>query len=113
MINIFGPSSPTTTPFRRDPSPAIGLRWQELDRYVLPRRQETVLVAGQAVPLKVVRVPDGGERAKPEADAVAAAARHLGWDNARVAAAALAAWRSTTPVPPDLAAAGAAGDKQT
>ncbi len=82
-------------------SPAIGLRWQELDRYVLPRRQETVLVAGQAIPLKIVRVPGGGERAKPEADAVAAAAHHLGWDFARVAAAALAAWRPAVPAPAD------------
>ncbi len=85
-------------------SPAIGLRWLELDRYVLPRRQETVLVAGQAIPLKIVRRPDGGERAKPEAAAVAAAAHHLGWDFARVAAAALAAWRPAAPAPTDLQA---------
>ncbi len=74
-------------------SPAIGLRWQVLARRVLPRRAATVDVAGHAIPLKIVTLPDGGSRAKPEADAVRAAATALGRSFAEVQEQALRAWR--------------------
>lgn len=74
-------------------SPGIGLRWQVLARRVLPRHAATVAVDGHAIPLKVVTLPDGGTRAKPEADAVRAAATALGRSFAEVQEQALRAWR--------------------
>ena len=56
-------------------SSTIGVRWQLMERMLLPRRTATVVVEGHEIPLKIVRAPDGTERAKPEADAVARAAR--------------------------------------
>jgi uncharacterized protein (TIGR00299 family) protein len=78
-------------------SSTIGVRWEELRRVVLPRREAQVTVAGRRIALKVVRLPDGSERAKPEADAVAEAARALGWSFARVQEAALRAWAGERP----------------
>lgn len=75
-------------------SPTIGVRWQVMDRLTLPRRSAEVIVDGQVIALKVVTLPDGSERAKPEADAVAAAARTLGRSFAAISDAALAAWRA-------------------
>jgi hypothetical protein len=76
-------------------STTIGVRHQLLARQVLPRRTAAVTVDGHSIALKVVTLPDGSERAKPEADAVQAAARALGRDFASVAAAAVAAWART------------------
>lgn len=75
-------------------SPTIGVRWSELQRRILPRRTETVAVDGHEVRLKVVALPGGAERAKPEADDVAVAARALGLSFDAVARAAEAAWAS-------------------
>lgn len=61
-------------------SPTIGVRHRLMERTVLPRRSASVLVDGQAIMLKIVTLPDGSERAKPEADSVRSAARILGRD---------------------------------
>ena len=71
-------------------TPTIGLRWQLWQRQILPRRMATVSVDGHDIPLKIVSLPGGGERAKPEADAVAKAALALGRTFLEVQAAALA-----------------------
>jgi uncharacterized protein (TIGR00299 family) protein len=81
-------------------STSIGVRHQLLERSVLPRRSETVGVCGQTVAVKVVTLPDGTERAKPEADDVAAAARALGRPFIEIQRAALAAWERTRPPAP-------------
>lgn len=46
----------------------IGVRRAEVSRAVLPRTFRTVHVFGQPVAVKVVSLPGGGERAKPEFD---------------------------------------------
>jgi uncharacterized protein (TIGR00299 family) protein len=48
----------------------IGVRRQEVTRVTLPRRIEQVEVLGHAVRIKIVILPDGTERAKPEYDDV-------------------------------------------
>jgi uncharacterized protein (TIGR00299 family) protein len=73
-------------------SSTIGVRWEILARRTLPRRSATVRVEGREIALKIVRLPDGSERAKPEADDVARVARALGWSFARVQEAALRAF---------------------
>ncbi len=73
-------------------SPTIGVRHQLMQRTVLPRRGATVTVRGQTIPLKIVTLPDGSERTKPEADAVRAAASALGLGFIDVQREALAAW---------------------
>jgi hypothetical protein len=56
----------------------IGVRSQTWARRILPRRTTTIDLDGQSIRLKIVTLPDGSERAKPEADDVAAAAAALG-----------------------------------
>jgi uncharacterized protein (TIGR00299 family) protein len=73
-------------------SSTIGVRHRLMDRTVLPRRSISVSVHGHEVALKVVTLPDGSERAKPEADAVLAVARALGLPFDEVQRAALSAW---------------------
>jgi uncharacterized protein (TIGR00299 family) protein len=73
-------------------SSTIGVRHHLLDRTVLARRQGTVSVHGHEIPLKIVTLPDGSERAKPEADAVREVARALGLPFDEVQREALAAW---------------------
>ncbi len=75
-------------------TPAIGVRLAERQRLVLPRTQADVLVEGQPVRLKVVTVPDGSQRAKPEADDVARVAGALGRTGDWVRQAALSAWHA-------------------
>lgn len=58
--------------------PTIGVRRIEATRRVLPRREETRQVAGHPVRFKVVTMPDGSERAKPEFDDVQGVAERLG-----------------------------------
>jgi len=48
----------------------IGVRRSEVDRVVLAREEATVDVLGHTVRVKVVRLSDGGRRAKPEFDDV-------------------------------------------
>ncbi|MBA2481733.1 MAG: nickel pincer cofactor biosynthesis protein LarC [Planctomycetes bacterium] len=73
-------------------TPTIGVRYEVIERTILDRRVESVQVEGAPVRLKVVTLPDGRERAKPEADDVAALARqlNLGFDHVRDLA--LRAW---------------------
>jgi uncharacterized protein (TIGR00299 family) protein len=70
----------------------IGVRRHEVVRRALPRRSESVELLGSAVRLKVVTLPDGGERAKPEGDDVARVARDTGRSVTEVTQLALAAW---------------------
>jgi pyridinium-3,5-bisthiocarboxylic acid mononucleotide nickel chelatase len=58
-------------------SPTIGVRYQQLARDVLARRSASVSIQGYTIALKIVTTPAGHERAKAEADDVAAAARAL------------------------------------
>lgn len=48
----------------------IGVRRMAASRHALPRRSETISVFGHDISLKVVTLPDGSERAKPEFDDV-------------------------------------------
>lgn len=73
-------------------SPTIGVRHQPMARTVLPRRAATVTVRGREIALKIVTLPGGGERAKPEADSVRAAAAALGLGFIAVQQETLAAW---------------------
>jgi len=73
-------------------SSTIGVRHHLLDRTVLARRQTSVSVHGHEIPLKIVTLPDGSERAKPEADAVRAVARALSLPFDDIQREALAAW---------------------
>lgn len=73
-------------------SSSIGVRHQTLSRAILPRRNETVTVRGESVAMKVVVLPDGSERAKPEADAVAALARRVNAPFQAIQLEALQAW---------------------
>jgi uncharacterized protein (TIGR00299 family) protein len=50
---------------------SIGVRRAEVTRTVLPRQSVTVEVLGHQVAVKVVELPDGTRRAKPEFDDVA------------------------------------------
>lgn len=58
--------------------PTIGVRRVEATRVALPRREETRVVAGHPIRFKVVTMPDGSERAKPEFDDVQGVADRLG-----------------------------------
>ena len=59
-------------------STSIGVRRVILDRRALPRRMGAVDVLGQRIAVKLVSLPDGGTRAKPEFDDVVAAALATG-----------------------------------
>ncbi len=58
-------------------SSSIGVRRTLVSRRALPRREAQVSVDGQTIRLKVVTLPDGTTRAKPEWEDVLAAARTL------------------------------------
>ena len=57
---------------------SIGVRYWQARREVLARRVETVTWRGEEVRVKRSALPGGGERAKPEFEDVARAARRLG-----------------------------------
>lgn len=57
---------------------SIGLRYWPVERAVLERAEEVVEWRGHRIRVKRVRLPDGGERRKPEFDDVVAAARASG-----------------------------------
>ena len=59
-------------------STTLGVRRQELSRIALPRRFEEVDLLGHVVRIKVVVLPDGSERAKPEFEDVQAVALATG-----------------------------------
>lgn len=58
--------------------PTIGVRRMEGTRAVLARREETRMVFDHPIRFKVVAMPDGSERAKPEFDDVQMVADRLG-----------------------------------
>jgi uncharacterized protein (DUF111 family) len=74
---------------------SIGCRQTQLQRRVLPRRQVSVETESGPVAGKVVSLPDGSERFRPEADAVATAAQAFGRSFEAVYQAACAAWSET------------------
>ena len=59
-------------------STSIGVRRVSVHRRALPRRAASVEVLGQKIGVKIVTLPDGGSRAKPEFDDVVAASRATG-----------------------------------
>ena len=69
-------------------STTIGVRSYPVDRVALPRELHEVQVFGQPVGLKVVTLPDGTTRAKPEFDDVRRAAAATGRTLGEVAQAA-------------------------
>lgn len=56
----------------------IGVRYWEVDRTVLDRAEEVVEWRGHRIRCKVVRLPDGTTRSKPEYEDVIATAKALG-----------------------------------
>ncbi|HEU4631164.1 MAG TPA: nickel pincer cofactor biosynthesis protein LarC [Gemmatimonadaceae bacterium] len=75
----------------------IGVRRHAVVRRALPRRTASVTVLGHEIRLKVVTLPDGAERAKPESDDVARVARELRRGVTEVTNLAFAAWSSSPP----------------
>jgi len=71
-------------------SSTIGVRQHLVQRLALPREHHDVVVFGQPVGLKTVRLADGSRRAKPEFDDVVRAAAATGRTMAEINAAALA-----------------------
>ena len=59
-------------------STSIGVRRIAVERRALPRRMTSVEILGQRIGVKLVELPGGGTRAKPEFDDVLAAARATG-----------------------------------
>lgn len=59
-------------------STTIGVRRYEVSRSALPREASEVQVEGQRIALKVVRLPDGSTRAKPEFEDLQRAAAATG-----------------------------------
>lgn len=74
---------------------SIGVRHRAWERQVLPRTEAVVEAAGARIRLKVVTLPDGSRRAKPEADDIAAAAAATGLPPAELRRLAQLAWRPT------------------
>ncbi|MCE9602447.1 MAG: nickel pincer cofactor biosynthesis protein LarC [Gemmatimonadetes bacterium] len=72
-------------------STTIGVRRQSVSRRSLPREMREVRVGGEVVRLKVVTLPDGKRRAKPEFDDVRRVAERQARPLAEVAAEALSA----------------------
>lgn len=70
----------------------IGVRRSAVRRRALPRRTESVVVLGHEIPLKVVDLPDGARRAKPEFDAVRRVALATGRPAADIFELARRAW---------------------
>jgi len=65
-------------------STTIGVRRMEVERRALPREVKTVMVEGQKIRVKIVTLPDGTTRAKPEFEDVRSAAERLGKPAARI-----------------------------
>jgi uncharacterized protein (TIGR00299 family) protein len=78
---------------------SIGVRRSVVQRRALPRREAQVQAYGHAVSLKVVRLPGGGERAKPEFADLARVSAITGRSVAEISQAALAAWTAATGQP--------------
>ena len=65
-------------------STTIGVRSVPVSRRALPREVRTVMIEGHPIRVKVVTLPDGSTRAKPEFEDVRAAAERLGKTPARI-----------------------------
>lgn len=65
-------------------STTIGVRRMSVSRRALPREVRTVMIEGQKIRVKVVTLPDGTTRVKPEFEDVRAAAERLGTTPARI-----------------------------
>lgn len=65
-------------------STTIGVRRLEVQRRALPREVKTVVVEGHSIQVKIVTLPDGTTRAKPEYEDVRKAAERLGKPAARI-----------------------------
>jgi len=76
-------------------STTIGVRRHTVQRTALPRAHREVEVYGQTVGLKVVTLPDGSSRAKPEFDDVRRAAAATGYSLQEIADAARDAGRDS------------------
>jgi hypothetical protein len=59
-------------------TPTLGVRHWPVGRHTLTRVEDVIEWRGQRIRRKVVRLPDGRERAKPEYEDVVRAARELG-----------------------------------
>ncbi|MEP7065147.1 MAG: LarC family nickel insertion protein, partial [Gemmatimonadota bacterium] len=70
-------------------SSSIGIRRASVERHALPREEWTVLVHGEAIRMKRVTLPGGGNRTKPEFEDVRRLAARLGRSLRDVAAEAL------------------------
>jgi uncharacterized protein (DUF111 family) len=82
-------------------STTIGVRYRLMERMTLPRHAATVTVAGHPIRLKIVVLPNGQQRAKPEADDVLVASRASGLDFITIQRLATDAWRANQPGKPD------------
>lgn len=78
-------------------TPTLGIRRCIMERTVLPRRRETVATPYGDVTMKVASLPDGSERAKPEYEDCAAAARAAGAPLQDVMDAARISYAQTSP----------------
>jgi pyridinium-3,5-bisthiocarboxylic acid mononucleotide nickel chelatase len=76
-------------------STSIGVRQQLIERTILPRTQTQVSISGHLIGIKVVTLPDGSQRAKPESDDVQHVAQKIGKTFSDVQMMALDAWRQT------------------
>jgi pyridinium-3,5-bisthiocarboxylic acid mononucleotide nickel chelatase len=76
-------------------STSIGVRHQIIERTILPRTQTQVDISGHRIGIKIVTLPDGSQRAKPESDDVQHVAQKLGKTFTDVQIMALDAWRQT------------------
>ena len=65
-------------------STTIGVRRMEVSRRALPREVRNVDVEGQNIRVKIVTLPDGSTRSKPEFEDVRAAAERLGKPAAKI-----------------------------
>jgi uncharacterized protein (TIGR00299 family) protein len=77
----------------------IGLRIRRDERRELPREEAVVRVFGAEMRLKVVTLPDGSRRARPEHDDVAAVAQSSGKSFADVSAEAMRAFAASVSAP--------------
>jgi hypothetical protein len=77
-------------------TPTIGVRRAQVLRRALGRRSVAVQVLGQTIALKVVELPDGGVRIKPELDDLNVAALATGRPIAELSALAVTAARAVT-----------------
>ncbi len=71
----------------------LGVREENVTRYSLPRRVETVETAYGAVRMKVANLPDGSQKAAPEHDDCAARARERNVGLGEVWLAAIKSWQ--------------------